>query len=570
MSELSSMTGKDLPEEQNVTAETPSPKVESAVPYAIPIDELAKATGHEIPHDETPREVQDTLQEKPPVADYSTLPPVDQIKPQIKRVHTPGQPEDTPSGAQSPQEVEQYEQVLDATEMGFAQEQQKFQQRQADKKNQMNTMFEQLQKEEEERLARMRAIEEEDRAAGVNVTQVTPDARQREARQSDNPEVSPYELTPGYSDDDPDETKDDSVSDQNEGKLDKDTPPDPGSEEYREYVRNLPVTDVEDDIESPLILIREPGVSVIKKSGKNQVIGDQAFMNAITNFKKTTFGKMTVPMVNSGFRVDVVGTGVVDMQNLYMNISEGTSRYDYDIEKMKILIRNVVGTYPKIHSMDLGSMLHYRDYEMLSFAHVCATLKKVETLTNCTSCGQAFRMETDPTKLLLNRKEIYDQAMKIDNAPNIEACSLMTHYHEVDTAVGIRITLGHPSYAEYIRCITGFQSKLQELTPADQRRFSSMLPILIYVRKAELPIGTKSNNIYQHYLALGMLSSTDFDLVTAEVDKMNSEIIEPKYGIKEVRCPICGAVVKDIPYENLLDLLFIHTTVSGILSNPKT
>lgn len=560
MSELSGMTGKNIPDPEVDTTnneENTTPTVASAVPYEDPTEELAAST---VPTEDIP------------VGDYSTLPPVDQIKPTIKRVHTPGQ--GTAVQTETAQNIGEQpdapqEEVLDPMKMGLQQESERYAQMVAGKNQEMTEMFQQLQKDEEERIERL--IEKENVIAqegGVTTRAVTYDDREKAARRSDDPALDPYDLAPGYTDEDLKDGADDSVSELNPASA-VNAPPDPGTAEYVEYIKNMPVAETPDDEKSPVIAIRDPQVVVVPKNVKPKILGDQAFMNAITNFKRTTFGKVTVPLVNSGFTVDMVGTGVVDLQNLYMNISEDTTQDEYDLEKMATLIRNVVMTNPKIPQQSLSSMIHYRDYEMMSFGHVCATLKKVETLTNCPVCGAPFRLDIDPAKLLLNKAELAERAAQIAAAPNVESVSLMTHLHEISTSVGITVVLGHPSYAEYIRAIAGYQAKLEELTTANQRRFRSMRDTLLYVRKVKMPNGTESNNIYQHYLGLGMVTDNDFTIITEEIKKMRKQIIEPKYGIEKVICPQCKNVVKDVPYNNLLDLLFTHTTLNSLLNSPE-
>ena len=202
---------------------------------------------------------------------------------------------------------------------------------------------------------------------------------------------------------------------------------------------------------------------------------------------------------------------------------------------------------------------------MLAYAHICATLEKIETVTNCKECGKPFRITSDSTSLLMNQDELYERRMQIENAPNAEAYSLMTHNREVRTPSGILVVLGHPSYAEIIRCIRGFQQFSENMSNADRRRFEGMLTLLYMIRKIQLPNGVTSNNIYQTYMALMLLSQRDLDMVNKESESMRKEILVPKFGVKEVRCPHCGRIIKDVAYDNLLEMLFYHTTVASYL-----
>lgn len=554
MADLFDMTKKDIPSSEGEPAITVPP---AAPPN--PMAEIARATGLNLAAGGVP-------------ADGDDISPVS--TPQLMAGNIPVPPIAVPPPAPAPapmvedaSQLDQGAKALDPVEMGFAQEEAKFQKVQAEKQAGMEAMFADTLKQEEERLKRMEEKEEEIRVETVNVTHGD---RTRAIRESNDPDIADVDLTPGYSEEDMKEAPEDGVTPQSDVKA-EDAPPSPGDDQYGEYIRNLPTTTLDnvDPKKSPVMILRTPKITTAKKQNK-QTLGDQAFMNAVTRFKKDNFGKADACLVNSGFFASVVGTGVVDMQNLYMNVSRDTSIYEYELEQMRAVIKNVVGTNPKINPNQLSQMIHYRDFEILSFSHVCATLEKVETVTNCKECGNAFRLESAPQELVLNEDEMHERKMRISGAANIEEVSLMTTVKKIETSVGIVVTLGHPSYAEYIRGVRGFQEKAAEMTPADARRFQSMLDMLHFVRSVELPSGVKTNSIYQSYIAMGLLADVDFDAVSREVDEMKKQIIVPQYGIRECRCPTCGAINKNIPYRSLLDLLFYHTTVSSFLNNPES
>lgn len=393
---------------------------------------------------------------------------------------------------------------------------------------------------------------------------VSYDERMKDSKASTNPEIDPYELLPSYTDD---EEPEEEIKDPEK------TAPDPSDDEYGQYIRDLPAAEYV-QFEKPAVrTIREVKVDIVPsgRTDKNHApLGDQAFLNAISKFKKDNFGKVTVVMPNSGFMCDIVGTGVVDLQNLYMNVNQDMSTYDYQLEQMRTIIRNVVGTAPKVSATNLQNMIHFQDFQMLAFGHICATLRTVETVTNCTECGKAFRLTTRPNDLLINMNEFIDRWAQIENAPNIESCSLMMRNRSVTTEMGIEVTLGHPSYADMIRCIRGFQEYSKSMTPTDVRRFESMLRLLYMIRRIKLPNGTYANNIFQMYQCLLLMSDVDLEMINKEATILRDEIMVPKFGIKEARCPHCGKVIRDIAYESLLELVFYHTTISSYLNNPES
>lgn len=422
----------------------------------------------------------------------------------------------------------------------------------------------QTEKERFDRLERTIALPDDDprkkellgdRKAEVKSVTVSQEERNKDDRQMSVPGYDESELLPGY-------TYEDIKEESQEPEAEEETPPNPGEEEYAEYVRGLEVVDVVHSEVTPIRIIREPQVQDVVETPKSykspQNLGDQAFMNAITRFKQERFGKVTVPLVNSGFMVDMVGTGVVDLQQLYINVAEDTKVYEYQMEQMRVIIRNITGANPKVDPVELRNKIHYRDFQMMAFAHLCATLKSVESIMNCEKCSGAFRISTSPKELLLNPEELNERAVQIAQASNVESFSLMSKYKIITTSSGIVITLGHPSYANELTMLSSFLAYYNEMTPSDQFRFNSRLPLLYFIRKAQLPTGVVTNNIYQNYIALSLVDTDDLRMITNEIEKMRKEIIEPKFGIKEVKCPHCGNVNKNVSYRNILDLVFFH------------
>lgn len=553
MEDLNAMTHKNIPADPESEITTPPP-----VP-PDPMADIARATGLHI----SPEEINARLQsggEEQPSSGVSDVTPVS----------VPGGAgvDLLAEAAGAPPQGE----ALDPMTMGIQQEQARYANMQKEKRDGMEQMFQELEQQEKERLERMEQKTEEIRASAL-VKELTTTDRAKQSRDSGNPDIDDIDLTPGYTEEDMSEIKKDEITEQSDIKA-TDDPPNPEDKEYGDYIRNLqigPLTDIgKEDSPKTIVRIPQKPVMVVKKSDKTQTLGDQAFMNAINRFKRDSFGKSTAPLVNSGFCVDVVGTGVVDMQNLYMNVRSNTTMYDYQLEQMRVVIKNVIGTSHPIPPASLAQMIHYADFEILSYAHVCATLETVESVTNCKDCGMAFRIETDPVELIMNAAEIDERRHRIMGAQRIEDNSLMTTVKELTATNGIKVVLGHPSYSDYIRNLRGFQAAAAEMTEEQARRFETMLDTLHFIRYIDLPTGTRTNNIRQVYIATGMLSDVDFDAVSREVTDMRKNILVPQYGIRETRCPHCGSINKNIPFNGLLDLLFLHTTLSSFLNNPES
>ena len=299
---------------------------------------------------------------------------------------------------------------------------------------------------------------------------------------------------------------------------------------------------------------------------KPKIVGDQAFINAINKYKKDNFRIVSIPLVNSGFSVDIVGTGAVDLQLLYSAVDQNTLAVDYELEKMRTIIKNVVGVHPKIDRNELRNMIHFADYQLMAYAHIAATLKDIELIHTCDECGKDFHIVSKSSDLILNLDEMSEKMREIKNSNDVNDHSLMTKDIQLTTKSGFKVSLGHPSYSEYIQYMTELKRLLTEMDTPVGTRIQTLSEILPFVRLVILPNGVYTNNLFQRYMAMGMLTEDDYDDVLKAIEKMREQIIVPRFGIKKVVCPHCRKANSDIAYTDLNNLLFFHITVTRLLN----
>lgn len=350
--------------------------------------------------------------------------------------------------------------------------------------------------------------------------------------------------------------------------------PDQSTEEYSEYLRNLKTVNhgEEESDDSMIHIVRDKASMTPVDSGrmqKSKIVGDQAFLNAINKYKKDNFRTVSIPLVNSGFTVDIVGTGAVDLTLLYSAVDQNTLAVDYELEKMRTIIRNVVGTNPKIDRNDLRNMIHFADYQLMAYAHIAGTLKDVELLHTCDECGKDFHIISKSSDLILNMKDMRDKMSLIKNGAPIAENSLMATDQQMTTNSGFTIKLGHPSYSEYIQYLTEMKRLVTDLPQTVSTRLTTLTETLPFIRSIDLPNGVHTNSLYQRYLAVGLLNEDDYAELLDAINKMREKIITPRFGIKRVTCPHCGKVNTDIVYRDLNDLLFFHITVTRLLKKTE-
>lgn len=347
--------------------------------------------------------------------------------------------------------------------------------------------------------------------------------------------------------------------------------PDPEDrEEYLNYLKGLRIVEHgEEETEDSFVrTVRDKAVMDPVDSGryKPKIVGDQAFINAINKYKKDNFRIVSIPLVNSGFSVDIVGTGAVDLQLLYSAVDQNTLAVDYELEKMRTIIKNVVGVHPKIDRNELRNMIHFADYQLMAYAHIAATLKDIELIHTCDECGKDFHIVSKSSDLILNLDEMSEKMREIKNSNDVNDHSLMTKDIQLTTKSGFKVSLGHPSYSEYIQYMTELKRLLTEMDTPVGTRIQTLSEILPFVRLVILPNGVYTNNLFQRYMAMGMLTEDDYDDVLKAIEKMREQIIVPRFGIKKVVCPHCRKANSDIAYTDLNNLLFFHITVTRLLN----
>lgn len=464
-------------------------------------------------------------------------------------------------------------------------------------KNSMTGLFEEAMKSEEERVARLdktledseartelfKGTEVEKKAKTVNYESSYEESSEEKIESSDektnhNPvkreiprsaeEINFDDFTPSYDDEEEEEPKDQETKDT---KVDNRPNINDSEEEYAQYIKNLDTITYASPEDEPSVVetVKDrPTVTTISSGrlNKQKNMQDSSFLSAVNKFKKDSFRTVSVPLVNSGFTVDIVGSGAVDLTLLYSVADSNISSADYELEKMKTVMRNVVGTHPKIGKDNLRNMIHYIDYQLMAYAHVSATLKDIETIQTCPECGNDYHIVCKSSDLILNMDELRERMKAIKNSDNVNDYSLMMKDREFTTDDGFVVQLGHPSYADYIQYLTELKTMNDTMNQVELTMLSRLVESLPFIRSVTMPNGVHTSSLYQRFVALGLLTEKDLRDLQNEITKMSEAIIMPQFGIKRVTCPCCGKVNTNIAFNNLDDLLFFHIMVTRLLN----
>lgn len=308
----------------------------------------------------------------------------------------------------------------------------------------------------------------------------------------------------------------------------------------------------------------------ITKTSRFKEGGDQAFSNTLAKMKKNMFRTVQVPLINSGFWVDVVGTGAADLIMLCSGVDQNTTWIEYEMEKMKTTLRGIVSTMPKVPMESIRNRIHSADYQMLAFGRVCATFNEISSVGSCPECGGEVRYKANPADMLLNYDEMASKINQMREVKSATELSLLkTDRTFLFESSGIKIVMGHPTYIDTVSqydSVRYYRDPSNGLTESQFNRMMKQFLILTMVRSAVLPDGTRAANIYQKYLAIGMLNSDELQELEDCAREMNKQIITLTFGIKDVICPHCGKKVTIDAGNDIDDLVFMHSTVTRALA----
>ncbi len=335
---------------------------------------------------------------------------------------------------------------------------------------------------------------------------------------------------------------------------------------------NLPNIDYESEESVNAVVVRRERKSrtEITTTSRFKEGGDQAFSNALAKMKKNMFRTVQVPLINSGFWADIVGTGAADLIMLCSEVDNNTTWIEYEMEKMKTTIKGIVSTYPKVPMESIRNRIHSADYQMLAFGRVCATFNEISSVGTCPECGGEVRYKANPADMLLNYNDMAPRINQMREAKSATELSLLkTDRTFLFESSGIKIVMGHPTYIDAVSqydSIRYYRNPSNGLTESQFNRMMKKFPLLTLIRSAILPDGTRAANIYQKYLVIGMLNSDELQELEDCTKEMNDQIITPSFGIKDVICPHCGKKVSIDAGTDIDDLVFMHSTVTRALA----
>lgn len=328
---------------------------------------------------------------------------------------------------------------------------------------------------------------------------------------------------------------------------------------------------------APMVEYTEPGASkdiitLVRKrhmkaelvsTGKfeSKTLADQAFNNSVNKFKMKNFRSVRIPLINSGFFVDMVGTGANDLVMLYDNTDRRIGPAEYELNRLRTIIRSVVGAEPHVNPNELKNLIHHRDYPMMAYGQLCATLDEVVFPNTCPKCNRTFKVKANPADMILNVDDMSAKITSMRNAKSAVENSLMGEDIKLTFESGFEVTIGHPSYYDEVVMLNSLNHYLQSLKPIESAPMAAMTNALLYIKRITLPNGLRAANVYQTFKALRLMDLGEYDQVNEAIVKLRDQIIEPRIGVHDIVCPHCKEKIPEIEIDGVAELIFFLTTV---------
>ena len=295
---------------------------------------------------------------------------------------------------------------------------------------------------------------------------------------------------------------------------------------------------------------------------ESKSLADQAFINSVNKFKAKNFRTVRVPLINSGFFVDMVGTGSNDLVMFYDSSDQNISAAEYAMNRMKTIMKACVGAEPKVNPNELKNLIHNADYRMMSYGYVCATLEEIVFPHTCEKCNHTFKVKTNPAEMLLNADKMEERIQRIRSAKSASDNSLMAKEVKLSFDSGFEVTVGHSSYYDEVVMLNALNHYIQTLKPIEAAPLARLSNNLLYIKKISLPNGLKAANVYQTFKALQLMNLDEYSQVMDAIKTLTDMIITPKIGVSDVECPHCKEVIKSIELDSVEELVFFHSMVT--------
>ena len=314
-----------------------------------------------------------------------------------------------------------------------------------------------------------------------------------------------------------------------------------------------------------------------KSNGRVKELGDDAFLNALTKARRKSFRVIELPLINSGFTVELNGLGSGDLYSLYSLIETyergSLGLMEYMEAQMKTIAKAIVKIRPYFDPSKLHSMVHYADLNLLMYGIVTATLDEAKyPVDACEFCGKSFRITVPSTDIILNKDELQDRIDAIRSANKIEETSLLEKHCMMTFESGYEVVLGHASVADQYRLMRSINAytnnnKLSEVDKVELVEYGGQLT---WIRSIVSPSGIKAKGAYQTTKLLTMMDDDERKQITSNIIKLQKDLYPLRLGVKNVKCPHCGKIIPEVLTPGLGNLVFFQRLASqGQIINEK-
>jgi hypothetical protein len=303
--------------------------------------------------------------------------------------------------------------------------------------------------------------------------------------------------------------------------------------------------------------IRKPEAVISVSEKKLRMISDDVeFEKELARAKRRYSTSVKLPLPNSGVEIELIGVGAFDFERIYAIPPESTE-YTHELERMKTIIRSIVGSTPKIPPSKIADSISYMDHQMMTYGLVAATVKDIRYPHICveSKCLKNMTVEANVGELLLNAQAIEDaHNSNMLQYPDPKDIPFRKDYR-IDLKNGdMVIHMRLPSYLRTRKSLIEINGAIKN----DQipKESIELLSIIIFIEKIEFN-GFVVDSPLKILKVINLLAKDEYKKILEVFTEMNKGLINPVFGIPTFKCPACGTD-QNISIDAIEELVFFH------------
>jgi hypothetical protein len=306
-----------------------------------------------------------------------------------------------------------------------------------------------------------------------------------------------------------------------------------------------------------------PVLTKIENKKLEAMTDTKAFEAFLLEQRKKYREKLSMPLVNSGIIVDFIGAGAFDYSDIYSQDPEHGTLTTDTLNRMKVMMKNIVEVSPKMNPKKLLSSISYTDYQLASLGFAAATIPEIDVPGTCEKCSAPFIIRTKTVDTVLNADKINERWITINNTPESERVFKKTA--EVEYFDGyIKFKIEMPNFQKVKDGFAEIEQAIKNKTADIGLRHMASVFINIESITIDNVIVTDVVNAYK---VIKTMTDEEIKVIRDAINMIYADVIVPEFGVS-ANCPKCSHN-NVIQIGSVEDMVFFHLWVRKMLETVK-